>query len=162
MEEPPPTITGEIIVKKERTPAQKQALLKAREKAIQVRNENAELRKKTREIESHERKQKEDIRRKQIEEEYNKISEPETQKTSPKKQSPNEDDIDDEPEIQYVKRPKKKKIIRVVESSSDDEVEFRLPKSKQQPLIEKTEEELMHERKLQKYEKARLKLFGLE
>ena len=163
MEDPPPTITEEIIVKKERTPAQKQALLKAREKAILVRNENAEIRKKTKEIESHEKKQKEDLRRKQIEEEYNRISEPETPKTSPKKAiSQKEEEEEDEPEIQYIKRPKKKKIIRVVESSSDDEVEFRLPKSKRQPLIEKTEDELIHERKLARLEQSRVKLFGLD
>ena len=161
--EDPPTITEEIIVKKERTPAQKQALLKAREKAILVRNENAEIRKKTKEIESHEKKQKEDLRRKQIEEEYNRINVSETPKTSPNKESPKEEEEeDDEPEIQYVKRPKKKKIIRVVESSSDDEIEFRLPKNKKQPLIEKTEDELVHERKLARFEKSRLKLFGLD
>jgi hypothetical protein len=159
MEDPPP-VTEEITVKKERTPAQKQALLKAREKALQVRNENSQLRKKEKEIETHERRQKDDMRRRQIEEEYNKISEPEMQKTSPKPSPKKDDENDDEPEIQYVKRPKKK-IIRVVESSSDDEVEFRLPKRKE-PIVEKTEEELINAHKLQKYEQSRRKLFGLD
>lgn len=132
--------------KKQRTPAQMEALMKAREKAMHVRAENAAERAKIKEIEAHERNQKQELRRKKIEEEYHKIS------------KPDKEEDEEEEEIQYVKRPKKKKIIRVVESSSEDEVEFQLPKRRQLP-IEKTQEEIDREKRADLFERTRLKLF---
>lgn len=143
-----------IHVKKERTQAQKDALLRAREKAMQVRQQNAAERSKIREIESHEKKEKEQLRKQVIDDEYNRIKKPMvTPDVSPKKE-------EEEEEVQVVKRPKKKKIIRVVESSSEDEIEFQLPKRKKAP--EKTEHEIAEEKKAERFERTRLKLFTVQ
>jgi hypothetical protein len=147
-----------IHVKKERTQAQKDALLRAREKAMQVRQQNAAERSKIREIESHEKKEKAQLRKQVIDEEYNRIKKPMvTPVASPKKEGEGEEE---EEEVQVVKRPKKKKIIRVVESSSEDEIEFQLPKRKKVP--EKTEHEIEEEKKAERFERTRLKLFTVQ
>jgi hypothetical protein len=62
--------------------------------------------------------------------------------------------------VQVVQRPKKKKIIRVVESSSEDEIEFQLPKKRKVP--EKTEHEIAEEKKAERFERTRLKLFTVQ
>ena len=156
MQSPEETQTEIIEVKKEkkeRTQAQKDALLRAREKAMQVRQESAKERMKLKEIENHDKERKNELRRKQIEEEYSRIS----------SSKPEEDksEISDEEEVEIVKRPKKKKIIRVVESSSEDELEFRLPRKKE-PIIEKSQADLDHEKRMLQLERTMEKLFTVQ
>ena len=158
MQSPEETQTEIIEVKKEkkeRTQAQKDALLRAREKAMQVRQESAKERMKLKEIESHDKERKNELRRKQIEEEYSRIS------SSSSKPEEDKAEISDEEEVEIVKRPKKKKIIRVVESSSEDELEFRLPRKKE-PIIEKSQADLDHEKRMLQLERTMEKLFTVQ
>ena len=158
MQSPEETQTEIIEVKKEkkeRTQAQKDALLRAREKAMQVRQESAKERMKLKEIENHDKERKNELRRKQIEEEYSRIS------SSSSKPEEDKSEISDEEEVEIVKRPKKKKIIRVVESSSEDELEFRLPRKKE-PIIEKSQADLDHEKRMLQLERTMEKLFNVQ
>ena len=158
MQSPEETQTEIIEVKKEkkeRTQAQKDALLRAREKAMQVRQESAKERMKLKEIENHDKERKNELRRKQIEEEYSRIS------SSSSKPEEDKAEISDEEEVEIVKRPKKKKIIRVVESSSEDELEFRLPRKKE-PIIEKSQADLDHEKRMLQLERTMEKLFTVQ
>ena len=105
--------------KKTRTPEQLEVLSKAREKALQIRKENAKLRQAEKQIEK-DKKSKELMMRKQKVAEYNspkEISDPEPEPEPPK-------------EIKRIskefqkKKEKKKKIIYVEESSESEEEEI--------------------------------------
>jgi hypothetical protein len=120
--------------KKERTDAQKQALLKARERAVEVRQQNAELRRKEAEVTRAKEAAEKVARREQIEKEYDDMH----------KQEPEEEE-----EVVVQKKPKKvKRRVVVVQdsSSSEEEIEVRLPKAKQK----KTADQSMYERSMQK------------
>lgn len=122
-EKVPPT---NLKTKKPRTTEQLEVLSKAREKALQIRQENAKLRQAEKKIEK-DKKTKEVELRKQKVEEYNKPKVPEPVILEPepkeevvvkkiKKQKPkkivyveeSESEEEEEPEIVYVKKPKKK------------------------------------------------------
>ena len=140
--------------KRERTQAQKDALDRAREKAMQVRQESAKERSKLKEIENHEKEQKREVRRKRIEDEYNKISGVKAEDEKPEVL----DDEGNEEEIEYIKKPKKKKVIRVVESSSEDEIEFRLPRKR----VERTQTDIDREKQNIQLERTMRKLFTIQ
>ena len=119
MSEPPEQPPINLKTKKTRTPEQLEVLSKAREKALQIRKENAKLRQAEKQIEK-DKKSKELMMRKQKVAEYNnpkEISEPEPEPEPPK-------------EIKRIskefqkKKEKKKKIIYVEESSESEEEEI--------------------------------------
>ena len=117
--EQPPQVN--LKTKKTRTPEQLEVLSKAREKALQIRKENAKLRQAEKQIEK-DKKSKELLARKQKVEEYN----------NPK-ETPEPEPVEIEPETPKVvkritkekpKKEKKKKIIYVEESSESEEEEI--------------------------------------
>ena len=119
MSEPPEQSPINLKTKKTRTPEQLEVLSKAREKALQIRKENAKLRQAEKQIEK-DKKSKELMMRKQKVAEYNspkEISDPEPEPEPPK-------------EIKRIskefqkKKEKKKKIIYVEESSESEEEEI--------------------------------------
>ena len=127
-----------LKTKKTRTPEQLEVLAKAREKALQIRKENAKLRQAEKQIEK-DKKSKELMMRKQKVEEYNnpkEISEPEPE-PEPKEIKRISKEFQKKVEI---KKEKKKKIIYVEESSESEEEEIvyvkkSKPKAhKEQPL----------------------------
>ena len=118
--------------KKGRTDAQKQALLKARERAVEVRQQNAELRRKEAEVTKAKEAAEKVTRKESIEKEYEDMHKQE-----------------EEEEVVVQKKPKKvKRRVVVVQdsSSSEEEIEVRLPKAKQK----KKADQSMYDRSMQK------------
>ena len=116
----------QALQKKERSNAQKLALEAARARAFKVRQENAELRRKEKEIDKQTQEEVKQARKAKVEMEYKQI-------TKPKEEPPKEETKQEEEEVEYVKAPKKTKKRRVVvvqDSSSEEEVEVVLPKQK--------------------------------
>ena len=135
-------------VKKERSLAQQQVLLKAREKALEVRKMNADVRRKEKQINAEKEKALKNEKHKQIESEYNELMSQHNRTADKTKSS------DDEEEI--VRRPRKTRRRIVVVQSSDteeEEIEVKLPKQKKQ--IEPDERQ-------KKYERSMHKLFTLD
>ena len=136
----PPPATDEVLpvtekIKKERTEAQKQTLLKARAKALEVRKTNAELRRQ----EKQKEKQLKEVRKDQIE----------------PVQPSNESDQEEEEEIKEVQRPRKKikrKIVVVQSSESEEEeIEVKLPRSKKEaPKAPPDPKQIKYERSMQR------------
>lgn len=132
-EDPPKPIN--LKVKKTRTPEQLEVLSKAREKALEIRKENAKLRQAEKQIEK-DKKSKEILARKQKVEEYN----------NPKEEPIPEPEIVVEKEtikrIVKPKKEKKKKIIYVEESSESEEEEIvyvKKSKPKKQEVLQSIE-----------------------
>ena len=122
--------------KKERTEAQKQALLKARERAVEVRQQNAELRRKEVELTRAKEAAEKVARKEQIEKEYDDM---------------HKQDESEEEEVVVQKKPKKvKRRVVVVQdsSSSEEEIEVRLPKVK-------------HKKNPSNYERSMQKMFAM-
>ena len=122
MSEPPEQPPINLKTKKTRTPEQLEVLSKAREKALQIRKENAKLRQAEKQIEK-DKKSKELMMRKQKVAEYNnpkEISEPEPE-PEPKEIKRISKEFQKKVEI---KKEKKKKIIYVEESSESEEEEI--------------------------------------
>ena len=120
-----PKITETVTkVPRERSDAQKIALAKAREKAMLVRSQNAELRKKQRAIEAAEKERS----KKEVEEKFEALQ----VKPTPEPK----EEIEEEEEEVVQEKPKKKKVKRRVvvvqpeTSSSEEEVEVQLPRKK--------------------------------
>ena len=104
-------------VPRERTEAQKLALSKARERAMEVRSANAELRKKQRVIDAAEKEKS----KRDVEEKFDALQKPVEAPVEP----------EEEEEVVYEKAKKKKRRVVVVqESSSDEEIEVQLPRKK--------------------------------
>ena len=123
-----------IKVKKERTPAQLEHLRLAREKALQVRKANAELKKKEREVDRAELEQKKKARVDAVETAYKQLKGEE-----PKAEENDAGDEEEEVEYVYEKKPKKKKkrVVVVQQSDSEDEeVEVVLPKRREVPKVD--------------------------
>ena len=128
-----------LRTKKERTPAQLEHLKMAREKALQVRRANAELKKKEMEVDKAELDQKKKARVEAVETAYKQL------KGGKSGEEVKGADADDEEEVEYIYEPKiKKKRKRVVvvqqSDSEEDEVEVVLPKSRQHSKREITSE----------------------
>lgn len=117
-----------IKVKKERTPAQLEHLRLAREKALQVRKANAELKKKEREVDRAELEQKKKARVDAVETAYKQLK-----GVEPKAEENDAGDEEEEVEYVYEKKPKKKKkrVVVVQQTDSEDEVEVVLPKRRE-------------------------------
>lgn len=147
-------------VKQERSEAQKATLLRAREKAIEVRKSNAELRKKEKQVLKEKEKVVKSSKIERIENEYDKLmksQQPPSEMPTPPPNSDDEDE-DDVIEEEIVKKPKKKfkRRVVVVQSSSseeEEEIEVRLPKTK--PAAKPDE-------KIIKYDRTYKKLFSID
>ena len=111
-------------VPRERTEAQKLALSKARERAMQVRSANAELRKKQKVIDAAEKEKS----KRDVEEKFDALQKQVEAPVEPE---------EEEEEVVYEKAKKKKRRVVVVqESSSDEEIEVQLPRKKKTKATE--------------------------
>ena len=120
-----PTVAVQETTKRERTPAQLEALQRARAKAAEVRAKNTELRRKERELVNAQLEEKRRLREETIQREHaERFNAKEEEITTPA--------ADDEPEeVVYQKKPKRKRRVVVVQdSSSEEEIEVKLPKPK--------------------------------
>ena len=110
--------------RRERSEAQKLALSKAREKAMEVRSANAELRKKQKAIDAAAKERS----KKDVEEKFDALHKP------PEVPQTEAEEVEEE-EVVYEPKPKKKVKRRVVvvqpeSSSEEEEVEVQLPRRK--------------------------------
>jgi len=122
-----------------RTDLQKAALEKARVKALQVRQENAALRKQERELDvARAAKLKED-RSRRVQEEYEEIQSGRERPKVP------EDDDEDEDATSLPPKPKRKRriIVTEAEDESDEDIEVVLPKKRAIPQDEVKMQRLM-------------------
>ena len=122
-----------------RTDLQKAALEKARVKALQVRQENAALRKQERELDvARAAKVKED-RSRRVQEEYEDLQRPKAVPTVP------EDDDEDEDATSLPPKTKRKRriIVTEAEDESDEDIEVVLPKKRAIPQDEVRMQRLM-------------------
>ena len=121
-----PTVAVQETTKRERTPAQLEALQRARAKAAEVRAKNTELRRKERELVNAQLEEKRRLREETIQREH-------AERFNAKEESPAAaaDDETEEEEVVYQKKPKRKRRVVVVQdSSSEEEIEVKLPKPK--------------------------------
>ena len=157
MSEEPQQLTQDTPLKKERSPAQIEALNRARLKAAEVRASNKDLRIKQREIDKNamEAIKKQKVER--IEQQYSALK----QAKEPSVDEPPEEDVEEEIVYQKKeKKPKKKRIVVVQQSSESEdeqEVEVRIPKKKTKAREESPE--MTEADRL--YQKAYSKMFGL-
>ena len=124
-----PTVAVQETTKRERTPAQLEALQRARAKAAEVREKNTELRRKERELVNAQLEEKRRQREETIQREHAKrFNAKEEENTAPAAAA---DDEQEEEEVVYQKKPKRKRRVVVVQdSSSEEEIEVKLPKPK--------------------------------
>ena len=129
-----------------RTELQKAALEKARVKALQVRQENAALRKQERELDvARAAKVKED-RSRRVQEEYEEIqSGRERPKvvTAPSVPTVPEDDDEDATSLPPKTKRKRRIIVTEAEDESDEDIEVVLPKKRSIPQDEVKMQRLM-------------------
>ena len=133
--------------KKPRSHAQLKALEAAREKALRVRRENAELRQKEKAVKSYQKQE----RVRQVEQAYDQL---------PKKEAEEQDDWDSpiqelpapyqEPKPKKKRKPARRVIVTEVSSESDhSDVEVVLPKKKPPPP-QPTAEEMHYQRAMER------------
>ena len=121
-----------------RTDLQKAALEKARVKALQVRQENAALRKQERELDvARAAKVKED-RSRRVQEEYEDLQRPKAVPTVPE-----DDDEDDTSSLPPKTKRKRRIIVTEAEDESDEDIEVVLPKKRSIPQDEVKMQRLM-------------------
>ena len=127
-----PTVAVQETTKRERTPAQLEALQRARAKAAEVRAKNTELRRKERELVNAQLEEKRRLREETIQREHaERFNAKEEENTAPAAAA---DDEQEEEEVVYQKKPKRKRRVVVVQdSSSEEEIEVKLPKQKKDP-----------------------------
>ena len=120
-----PTVAVQETTKRERTPAQLEALQRARAKAAEVRAKNTELRRKERELVNAQLEEKRRQREETIQREHaERFNAKEEENTTPAAAA-------DDDEVVYQKKPKRKRRVVVVQdSSSEEEIEVKLPKPK--------------------------------
>lgn len=107
-----------------RTPAQLEALQKARVKAAEVRAKNTELRRKERELVNAQLEESRRLREESIQREH-------AERFQTKEETRAEQDEEAEAdEVVYQKRPIRKRRVVVVQDSSEEEIEVKLPKQK--------------------------------
>jgi len=123
-----PTVAVQETTKRERTPAQLEALQRARAKAAEVRAKNTELRRKERELVNAQLEEKRRLREETIQREHaERFHAKEEENTTPAAAV----DETEEEEVVYQKKPKRKRRVVVVQdSSSEEEIEVKLPKPK--------------------------------
>ena len=107
-----------------RTPAQLEALQRARAKAAEVRAKNTELRRKERDLVNAQLEENRRLREESIQREH-------AERFQTKDEAPAEEEGAEEEEVVYQKKPKRKRRVVVVQdSSSEEEIEVKLPKQK--------------------------------
>ena len=112
--------------KRARTEAQVAALSRAREEAMKVRQQNAELRRKEKEIDRVTLAQAKEDKRQRIEREYSELT-----KTAPPIQSDPQEETPQEEKPRRKKKPARKVIVTEASSGSEEEeVEVVLPRQK--------------------------------
>ena len=133
--QPPVEPSNESSRPSVRTPAQLEALQKARVKAAEVRAKNAELRRKERDLVNAQLEESRRLREASIQREH-------AERFQSKEETPAEQDEAEEEEVVYQTKPKRKRRVVVVQdSSSEEEIEVKLPKQKKS-AAENAEDEL--------------------
>ena len=133
--EQPSVDTKESSRPSARTPAQLEALQKARVKAAEVRAKNTELRRKERDLVNAQLEENRRLREGSIQREH-------AERFQTKEEAPAEEEGAEEEEVVYQKKPKRKRRVVVVQdSSSEEEIEVKLPKQKKS-AVENAEDEL--------------------
>ena len=122
IEEPIVTNVSVERVKKTRTPAQLQTLALAREKAVIIRAQNTEMRRKEKLVDRAAAEEVKRLKVDRLEKQYNALNKEAISEPPDVEKSPDE--------VPIVKKHKKKRVIVVEESSSEEEIEIRLPKAK--------------------------------
>ena len=118
-----------------RTPAQLEALQRARAKAAEVRAKNTELRRKERDLVNAQLEENRRLREESIQREH-------AERFQTKEEALAEEGVEEE-EVVYQKKPKRKRRVVVVQdSSSEEEIEVKLPKQKKSTSTECLEDEL--------------------
>ena len=117
-----------------RTPAQLEALQKARNKAAEVRAKNTELRRKERDLVNAQMEENRRLREASIQREH-------AERFQTKEEAPAEEEGAEDEEVVYQKKPKRKRRVVVVQDSSEEEIEVKLPKQKKS-AAQNTEDEL--------------------
>ena len=142
-DQPPETHPSDLPnSKKERTPAQLEALQKARVKAAEVRAKNTELRRKERELVNAQLEEKRRLREESIQREH-------AERFQSKEDAATEQEEAEEEEVVYQKKPKRKRRVVVVQdSSSEEEIEVKLPKQKKSEA--ENAEEVLYRRTYQR------------
>ena len=158
-----PTPTSTTFVKP-RTPAQIEALQRARIKALEVRQRNKELRDKQKEIDRAAVEQTKRQNSERIQREYEcLVSTTRQEERGRQVQEPSlipaQEEEEVEEEVVYQKKekkPRKKRVIVVQQSSSDEEeeVEVRLPPKRKRPESKRDDDAF--------YRKAYNRMFGLD
>ena len=105
-----------------RTPAQLEALQRARAKAAEVRAKNTELRRKERELVSAQLEESRRLREESIRREH-------AQRFASEGVDEQADPAEEE-EVVYQHKPKRKRRVVVVQDSSEEEIEVKLPRQK--------------------------------
>ena len=128
-EQPPVEPAKESSRPSARTPAQLEALQRARAKAAEVRAKNTELRRKERELVNAQLEEKRRLREETIQREHaERFHAKEKENTAPAAAA---DDEHVEEAVVYQKKPKRKRRVVVFQdSSSEEEIEVKLPKQK--------------------------------
>ena len=127
VEQPP--VPAQETTKKERTPAQLEALQRARAKAAEVRAKNTELRRKERELVNAQLEEKRRLREETIQREHTERFNAKDEESTASAAAAN--DETEEEEVVYQRKPKRKRRVVVVQdSSSAEEIEVKLPKPK--------------------------------
>ena len=133
--QPPVEPSNESSRPSVRTPAQLEALQKARVKAAEVRAKNAELRRKERDLVNAQLEESRRLREESIQREH-------AERFQTKEEAPAEEEGVEEEEVVYQKKPKRKRRVVVVQdSSSEEEIEVKLPRQKKSSA-ETAEDEL--------------------
>ena len=126
-----PTVAVQETTKRERTPAQLEALQRARAKAAEVRAKNTELRRKERELVNAQLEENRRLREESIQREHAERFRSKEDTAAEVEQQEESVANDTEEEVVYQKKPKRKRRVVVVQdSSSEEEIEVKLPKQK--------------------------------
>ena len=121
--EQPSVDTKESSRPSARTPAQLEALQRARAKAAEVRAKNPELRRKERDLVNAQLEENRRLREESIQREH-------AERFQTKEETPAEQDEVEEDEVVYQKKPKRKRRVVVVQdSSSEEEIEVSVSRS---------------------------------
>ena len=130
-EQPPVEPAKESSRPSARTPAQLEALQRARAKAAEVRAKNTELRRKERELVNAQLEENRRLREESIQREHAERFRSKEDTAAEVEQREESIANDTEEEVVYQKKPKRKRRVVVVQdSSSEEEIEVKLPKQK--------------------------------
>ena len=141
---PPPTTTQ----KRERTEAQRQALEKARVKAMVVRQENAALKRKEHEVQKALLEKTKAERYARVTEQYEALTKEEHDEPQPTREESTEEEPTGAPPVKRKRKPARRVVVTEVSSESEvSDVEVVIPKARK---AAPTPQELAYQRTVEK------------